>query len=138
MRQNNDYGIILKFLFTIILAFFECNRIGGAGFRTDRVAHIPTAITFDGDLDGRRRVNDPERADHYAHPTSNTSRFVDINQTGSRIFAHGSIGTRIQTRRCFTMPALQGEFLSFYIHPGHRLGIFNDRQRNLLAKRCDL
>jgi hypothetical protein len=121
----------------IIFAFFNCDGIGGAYFRTNRVSHIATAITFYSDLICRRRVNDAERANHHTHPTRNACRFVNIYQFCFGVAAHGTIGARIQTGRCHTMPALQGKLFAFHIHPGHRLRLFINGLEQLFGLGCD-
>ena len=110
----------------------------GTYFRTNRVSHIATTITFNSDLIGRRRVNDTEGAYHHTHPTRNACRFVNIYQFRFRVAAHGTIGARIQTGCLDTMSALQGKLFAFYIHPSYRLRLFINGLVQLLCNRCDL
>ena len=83
----------------MLCMFFNCDGIGGAYFRANRVPHIATAITFNGDLICRRRVNNAEGAYHHTHPTRNACRFMNIYQFCFGVAAHGTIGARIQTGR---------------------------------------
>ena len=124
MEPSRVSSVALERLFAIVLSILHGDRFCWADLCTDGIAHIPTAIAFNSHFHRRRRINDPKRARHDAHPAGDTSRLVDVNQSCLGIPAHGSIGAGLQARSTLAMSALKGEGFPFHVDPRGGPGVF--------------